>query len=179
MKRRIHALRITYEIKDNVRVPLISFKERDGFSDWIGHWQTKAPMPVFKDAANVLRELSTRRLGQTDYVRIDTKPVKGLVDAAVKQLKAGSEKVKDQGQASAAGRGSGTAEEAERWWENFLTAVDERWKGVPDNVLTLKNPAPFTAVNFVPTALTSTTTTPQIGRDILSVSAFLLFTYPT
>lgn len=173
MKRRIHAAKIRCEPDDDLRDPLITYKEHDKFAGYVGGWSNPSEgLRIFKDIKTLASTLAERTLGQTDFIRIEMKLVKAKMAAVLEQLKKSQDMVAADGRRQQEMRSSGlellSSTELPKFYVDLFEKDDRRWESVPDEVHSLKNPDPFTDAP-VPTENKDPVPIPEQGQKILQV----------
>lgn len=159
VKRRIHAIVIRYKVVDGLRVPVMEYREHDEFARYEGGWNNpEEALEIFKDIRSLGATLAGRTLGQTDFIRTEMKLVEAKMAAVLEQLKksqamvAGPKGGGSRQQQQRGGESSGyerlSSTKLPKFFEDLFNDDHSRWDGVPQDVHSIKNPAPFTAVSL-------------------------------
>ncbi len=142
-KRRIHSFLI--ENEHGTQNPLVSFKEHDEAGSWRGDWSTHKAMPIFKNSATLLKDLSSRTLMCTPHARIDIPMVEKKVGVVLEYLKP-TQKPTVGGTAIA--RQKKEYDDASNYWPAFVDKEKKLWGSTEANVTTKPTNTPFTLAPF-------------------------------
>jgi len=128
VKHAIHSIRLR---KDRSGQVVFSYKEHDRPGPWQGHFETRAPLPVFKEVPNppaALKVLPRQRLRKLPLIREKV----SATFKAVNPEPAGTSQGSSQGSSQGDFRDfrlllQQKVDGAEQWWENFFKGEDEWW----------------------------------------------------
>jgi hypothetical protein len=177
MKRRLHALRITFVVEDGLRVPVMDFREHDEFAAYEGGWNDReTALPIFKDIKSLASTLAARTLGQTDFIKVDMKPIKAKMAAILELLKQGQSMVAPGGRREgsiSSGHELLHSTEMPKFFADLFEEDDQRWSSISEEVHSIPNNAPFTAVSL-PVINQQPVPIPEHGRKILQALGSVL-----
>lgn len=142
-KRRVHSFLI--ENEHGTQNPVVSFKEHDEAGSWRGDWSTHKAMPIFKNSATLLKDLSSRTLMRTPHARIDIPMVEKKVGVVLEYLKPAQ---KPTVGGTAIERQKKEYDDASNYWPAFVDKEKKLWGSSEASVTTKPTDAPFTLAPF-------------------------------